>query len=111
MASRRLQLRLKRSAGDASEQAIRRKDRPASTWNQLLTTGSGWSGWVETVSIPVFERIQRRNRGSSNLRSEFPPSLPVFGCFSRGTAKRFREVALVSETCLDRDSRNRFLAK
>ena len=49
--------------------------------------------------------------GRSNLTSEFPASLPVFGCCSRGTAKRLREMALVGETCLDRDKRNGFLAK
>jgi hypothetical protein len=33
------------------------------------------------------------------------------GCCAGGTSKRLREMALVSETCLDRDKRNGFLAK
>ena len=50
-------------------------------------------------------------RRSSNPKSEFATSLPVFGCCARGTAKRLREMALVGETGLDRDKRNGFLAK
>jgi hypothetical protein len=42
--------------------------------------------------------------------SEFATSLPVPGCCARGTAKRLREMALIGETCLDRDKRNGFLA-
>src|SRR6266478_6984309 len=45
-----------------------------------------------------------------NPRSEFASSLPVFGCCARGTAKRLREMALVGETCLERDKRNGFPA-
>jgi hypothetical protein len=63
---------------------------------------------AEFLSMAAHPR--RTPRKGSNLRSEFPLSLPVFGCCSRGTAECFRKVALVSETCLDRDSRNRFLA-
>ena len=44
-------------------------------------------------------------------RSQFASSLPVFGCCARGSAKRLREMALVGETCLQRDIRNGFLAK
>jgi len=44
-------------------------------------------------------------------RSESATSLPVFGCRARGTAKRLREMALVGETCLERDKGNGFLAK
>ena len=43
--------------------------------------------------------------------SEFATSQPFFGCYACGTAKRLGKMALVSESCLERDKRNGFLAK
>ena len=43
-----------------------------------------------------------------NPNSEFATSLPFFGRCARGTAKHLREMALVGETCLERDKRDWF---
>jgi hypothetical protein len=66
--------------------------------------GRNEAGIAATVNPIV---VRRR----SNPKSELAISLPVFGCCARGTAKRLREMALVRETCLDRNKRNGFLAK
>ena len=68
--------------------------------------------WVETAkSTENFFSAAGRLAARLNPRLEFANSLPVFGCCARGAAKRLREMALVGETCLERDKRNGFLAK
>src|SRR5437867_5148515 len=59
------------------------------------------------VDAEAPERFGSLNRAA---KSKFATSLPFLGCCARGTAKRLREMALIGETCLDRDKRNRFLA-
>ena len=67
--------------------------------------------WVETAKLTEnFFSAAGQRAARFNPRSEFATSLPVFGCCARGTAKRLREMALVGETCLERDKRNGFPA-
>lgn len=69
---------------------------------------------VETAKLELTENLftaAGQRAAQFNPRSEFATSLPVFGCCARGTAKRLRKMALVGETCLECDKRNRFLAK
>jgi len=66
---------------------------------------------VETAKLTEnFFSAAGQRTARFNPRSEFATSLPVFGCCARGTAKRLREMALVGETCLERDKRNGFPA-
>ena len=67
--------------------------------------------WVETAILTEnFFSAAGQRTARFNPRSEFATSLPVFGCCARGTAKRLREMALVGETCSERDKRNGFPA-
>lgn len=68
--------------------------------------------WIETAKLTEnFFSAAGQRAARFKPRSEVATSLPVFGCCARGTAKRLREMALVGETCLERDKRNGFLAK
>ena len=67
--------------------------------------------WVETAKLTEnFFSAAGQRAARFNPRSEVATSLPVFGWCAHGTAKRLREMALVGETCLERDKRNGFPA-
>jgi len=78
-------------------------------FDRIRVDGEVADAWAETAKLTAnFFPAAGQRAARFNPRSEFATSLPVFGCCARGTAKRLREMALVGETCLERDKRNGF---